>query len=94
MSNKQSSKKDFSNCFLDLQRAAIAFYLNPRGKTHQVFLKHAQKILRKIKGVKARKLSTKILQIEREIAFLPKDNIKVRNLADKMLTFGLLSKGY
>lgn len=92
MSDKQNLKEKFNNCFLDLQRAATSFYLNPKGKTHQVFLQHARKILGEMKSIRARKFSTKILEIEKEAACLPKSKSKTKDLADKMLTLGLLLK--
>ena len=92
MSNKQDLKQDFNNCFLDLQRSAVAFYLNPKGKTHQIFLRHAQKILKGIKNKKAKEFSLKISHIEKEAAYPLKNKKKRINLADKILTLGCLLK--
>lgn len=92
MSDKQDLKEKYNNCFLDLHRSAVSFYFNPRGKTHQIFLKHARKTLEKMKSVKARHFSKRIFQIEKITTRSPKDRTKVKNLADKMLTLGLLLK--
>lgn len=94
MSGKQNLKEGFSlnNCFLDLQRAAVSFYFNPKGKTHQIFLKHARKILEEMKSIKARKFSDRIFQIEKATTHSSKNRVEARNLADKMLTLGLLLK--
>lgn len=92
MSDKRLLKEKFNNCFLDLQRSAVAFYLNPEGKTHQVFLKHARGILAKIKERKAREFSARIAQIEKEVIHPPQDKNKRINLADKILTLGCLLK--
>lgn len=83
-----SDKKDLQNCFLDLQRAAVSFYLHPEGKTWRIFLNHAYKILQEKKGLEKfvkqlRKIERKIVQAKR------KDMI---NLADEILTLGILLK--
>lgn len=73
-----------NNCFLDLQRAATALYLNPQGKTHLVFLEHAQKIVDK-------DLSARISKLRKEAS----DALTSKEaalLADKILTLGLLAK--
>jgi len=78
------------NCFMDLQRAATSFYLNPRGNTHKVFLSHAKKILNDLKNKKADSVLLKISQLEKEISVFGKDESQIRNLADKILTTGIL----
>lgn len=78
--------------FLDLQRAAVSFYLNPKGKTHCVFLDHAQKVLGSMESIKAKKFSQRILQIEKEMNRLPMRKNKVRTLADEILTLGIILK--
>jgi hypothetical protein len=92
MSNRQSLKEKFNNCFLDLQRSAVSFYLNPNGKTHQVFLKHARKSLAEIKNKKAREFSARIFQMEKKTAHHPRDKKRRINLADEILTLGCLLK--
>lgn len=73
-----------NNCFLDLQRAASALYLNPLGKTHLVFLKHAQKIAGK-------DLSVVISKLE-ERASHGIDSKEAARLADEILTLGIMQK--
>lgn len=80
------------NCFMDLQRAAVSFYLNPRGKNHKIFLTHAKKILDGLKNKKADTFFLKISQLEKEISVFGKDESQIRNLADKILTTGILFK--
>ncbi|MCJ7793269.1 MAG: hypothetical protein MUP45_04870 [Candidatus Marinimicrobia bacterium] len=92
MSNKQKAKEKIKNCCSDLQRSAIAFYLNPKGKTHQIFLKHAKEILAGIKSQKAREFSIRISQMETETTHFPKNKKERINLADKILTLGCLLK--
>jgi len=92
MSDKQNLKEKFNNCFLDLQRSAVSFYFNPEGKTHQVFLKHARKILEKTKDKKAREFSARIFEIEKKTLHPPQDKNKRINLADEILTLGCLLK--
>ena len=87
-----SAKRIWCHCFLDLQRAAISFYLNPKGKTHQVFLAHARQILENSNTKKARKLLKKLSQIEREVAHPPQSKKETQDLADKILTLGILIK--
>lgn len=79
---------DRQNCSLDLQRAATAFYLHPQGKTWQIFLNHALKILQREKRLerfarKLGKIKKQAVQAERNQAI---------NLADEMLTLGVLLK--
>lgn len=83
-----SKQKDLQNCFLDLQRAATAYYLNPQGKTYAIFLNHAYKILQKKK--KLAKFARQIKSLERKSARAAKEEFL--NLADEMLTLGLLLK--
>lgn len=87
MSNKKL-ETDLQNCFLDLKRAATSFYLNPKGKTWQVFLDHALKILQEKK--KFQKFTTKIAEIKEKANCA--DEKQVKNLADEMLTWGILIK--
>jgi len=92
MSDKQNLREKFNNCFLDLQRSAVSFYLNPEGKTHQVFLKHARRTLARIRNKKAREFSARISQIEKQTAHPSQDKNKRTNLADKILTLGCMLK--
>lgn len=73
-----------NDCFLDLQRAATALYQNPQGKTHLVFLEHAQKIADK-------EVSTAISKL-REAASRPLSVEDAAMLADKILTVGSMLK--
>ncbi len=84
-----SNKILLNNCALDLQRAAQWYYLNPKGKTHQIFLKHARKILSQGCFPQKEKILKELLKIEKELTICPKRNI---NLADKILTLGCLLK--
>jgi hypothetical protein len=79
----------FNNCALDLQRAAQWYYLNPKGKTHLIFIEHARGILAKCKTPRAIKTIEKIREIEEEISKSSARNIY---LADKILTIGCLLK--
>jgi len=83
-------KKNFLNCFMDLQRAAISFYQNPQGKTHLIFLNHAQGILEKIKDEKARHFVAIISQLKDKTSH-PSEKQK-KYLADEILTAGILLK--
>lgn len=83
-----SDKKDLQNCFLDLQRAAVNLYLNPEGKTWRIFLNHAEKIL--IGKKKLIKFAKQLRKIEKMAVQANKK--EVINLADKMLTLGILIK--
>jgi len=78
------NNKKSQSLFLDLKRGATAFYLNPKGKTYLVFLNHALKIVEK-KGLKR-----KIERIKRRAARAKAQ--EVTNLADEMLTLGILIK--
>jgi len=73
-----------NNCFLDLQRAATALYLNPSGKTHLVFLAHAQKIADK-------EVSTTVAKLQ-EVASRSLSVEDAALLADKILTVGIMQK--
>lgn len=84
-----SSKRDLQNCFLDLQRAAVSFYLNPKGESYWIFLNHAYKILKEKK--RSAKFTKQIKTLMKRSAQAKKED--VINLADEMLTLGLLLKG-
>jgi len=75
-----------NDCFLDLKRAATALYLNPRGKTHLVFLDHARKIA-------TGDLAARITNLRKKASrtLTPEE---AKKLADKILTLGLLVRGY
>jgi len=90
MSGKEL-KINLLNCYSDLQRAAIAFYLNPRGNNHQVFLSHACQILKKVSGRKAKVFGKLIALLAKKVDLAP-ENQKI-NFADKILTTGILIKG-
>jgi penicillin-binding protein-related factor A (putative recombinase) len=92
MLDKKQLKEKLNHCSLDLQRSAVAFYLQPKGELHQVFLQHAQKILREIKSQKATEFSEKISQLEKETKRPLKNKREKVNLADKILTLGCLLK--
>lgn len=91
MSDK-ALKRALMNCFLDLQRAAVAFYQAPNGSTHQIFLHHSLKILDGIENKKIKKIATKVRQFAQKTASAPTSKNEVKNLADKILTLGLLLK--
>ncbi len=92
MSDKKLLKEKLNNCFLDLQRSAVSFYLNPDGETHQIFLQHAQKILREIKDKKSQGFSVRISQLVKETSHLPQNKSERIKVADKILTLGCLVK--
>jgi len=84
------NKSLLNNCALDLQRAAYWYYLNPKGKTHFVFIEHALGVLEKLKTHSgAKKTLEKIREIKKELLNCSGANIY---LADKILTVGLLLK--
>ncbi len=79
-------------CYLDLRRAAVSFYKAPDGHAHQEMIAHALKTLNDFKG-------KKLGNFKKEISYLKKvtsrNNYSDReriNLADKILTTGLLLK--
>lgn len=74
-----------NDCFLDLQRAAAALYLNPSGRTHLVFLKHAQKIA-------DGDLSDAISKLQKNASSTLAAEETAR-VADEILTLGIMSKG-
>jgi len=79
-----------NNCALDLQRAAYWYYLNPKGKTHFIFIEHALAVLEKMKNIsRVRKMLEKIKEIKKELLTSYEANIY---LADKILTTGCLLK--
>lgn len=67
---------------MDLQRAAVAFWYKPEGKTSRIFLRHAR--------LTAGKFSRQILALEKQISRPPTDRQAIANLADKILTLGCL----
>ncbi len=77
-------KKSLNNCAMDLQRAAVAFWFKPEGKTSRIFLRHAR--------LTAGKFSRRILQLEKRVAEPPTSRQATINLADKILTLGCLLK--
>jgi len=81
-----SNHKDLQNCFLDLKRAATSFYLNPKGKSWQIFLDHARQILEEKKDFGD--YITKLKDIKEKAVNVKKREIV--NLADKMLTHGII----
>jgi len=83
-----SDKKDLQNCFLDLQRASVSFYLNPKGKSYWIFLNHAYKILKEKE--RTAKFAKQIKTIMERSTQAKKED--VINLSDEMLTLGLLLK--
>jgi hypothetical protein len=85
-----SKKAILNNCALDLQRAAYWYYLNPKGKTHFIFIKHALGLLEKLKTTpRIKKSLEKIKEIKKELSNCSESNIY---LADKILTIGCLLK--
>lgn len=83
-------KKSFLNCYSDLQRAATAYLLNPKGSSHLVFLAHSRKILEKISRKQTKYFGSLINSLERQ-APLVKEDQKIY-FADKILTTGILIK--
>jgi len=85
-----SEKTLLNNCALDLQRAAYWYYLNPKGKTHFIFIQHALMVLEKLKNNSSAKAALeKIKEIKKELLTFRRANIY---LADKILTTGCLLK--
>ena len=79
------SKRDvvLYNLYLDLKRAATFYYLDPKGASHKVFLKHAQKIAKELD----RKVSVKVNHLFEVISGGNKGRVKI---ADEILTTGII----
>lgn len=75
------------NCFMDFYRAAVWFYKNPKGSTHWLFFQHGRKLLKQLGD---RRLIEKVGKIAQELKITKKKDI---NLADRILTFGIMLKG-
>lgn len=73
------------NLYLDLKRSATFYYLDPRGASYKVFLKHAQKIAKEL----GRKVSDKINRLFDVISDGNKGRTKI---ADEILTTGVILK--
>lgn len=71
------------NLYLDLKRAATFYYLDPKGTSHKVFLKHAQKIAKELD----RKVSVKVNHLFEVISGGNKERVKI---ADEILTTGII----
>ncbi len=84
--DKVATQKALYNCWTDLQRAAMSFYLNPSGKNHLVFLDHGQKIL---SDLKANSFLRKLSDIKEKITTSTFAPVKI---ADEILTLGILIK--
>lgn len=83
-------RKNLLNCYSDLQRAATAYLLNPKGNNHLIFLAHSQTILEKIGRKKAKHFGSLINALERQAPLVKED--KKIYFADKILTTGILIK--
>ena len=88
--SEEERQKNYYNCFLDLRRSAVAFYLNPGGSTHRIFLTHAKKILSGINSDKAKKFMEMISSLEDKFSNITMEKTEKVNLADKILTTGIL----
>lgn len=86
------NKEAFLNCFADLQRAATAFYRQPQGQTHQVFLKHALKILAPFKDQKTQGRIKELILLKEKTALPVNNRQEAIRLADKILTLGCVLK--
>ncbi len=89
MSNK---KFKLYSCFLDLKRAAIFFYKNPKGNTHKVFLNNALEILSEIKNKNIEKYKKEILQHKINTSKNNLSDQEKMRIADDILTTGILLK--
>lgn len=87
MSNK-TSKADLQNCSMDLKRVATSFYVNPKGKTWQVFLDHALRVLGEKRQYE--KYATEVENLKKKAICAGKDEIK--KIADEILTCGILMR--
>lgn len=77
-------------CFLDLKRAAIYFYKNPKGKTYKVFLANALESLNTIPDKKLNKFKKEVINLQKLTSnqkFSKKERL---NVADDILTTGIL----
>ena len=79
--------------YSDLCRAATSFYLNPYGKTHQIFLRHALNLLQKenkgIDNVFIKKLEDLLVKTNRTNMT---NTSNPSYLADSIFTLGMLLK--
>lgn len=76
------------NLYLDLKRAATFYYLDPKGASHKVFLKHAQKIAKELD----RKVSVKVNHLFEVISGGNGGNKERVKIADEILTTGIILK--
>lgn len=73
---------------MDLQRAAVNLYKDPKGDVWKRFLEHALETLRLLeKDAMSRKIYNQLLIEDTNVEFQ-----KSRRVADKLLTFGLMLK--
>lgn len=86
-----SEKDKLLNAFMDLNRAAKLYLLDPKGLLHKIFLSHALEILEEVEDKRSQELRRKLLEIKKNLkAGLRKE--KRLRLADDILTIGLLLK--
>ncbi|OGM19879.1 hypothetical protein A2686_01395 [Candidatus Woesebacteria bacterium RIFCSPHIGHO2_01_FULL_38_10] len=84
-----SEKDKLLNCYQDLQRVAVSYYSNPRGRVHFLFLSHALEILRELKDTRSKGLIKKVKEINNDLKKGTKSKLK---LVVEILTTGILLK--
>lgn len=87
-----SKKERLLACYSDLQKSAVAYYLNPKGKTHQIFFHHAEQTLKRLSDKKIKWFLKEIQKIKKKMV---SDQESVQNplyLSDDLLTLGILLK--
>lgn len=87
-----SDKQLILHCYSDLFRSANAYYLNPKGTVHLVFLKHARKVLQSMKSNTTVFWLSKLEKIRNSIKDDVCDKENVAKRADEILTLGILLK--
>ena len=68
---------------MDLQRAAVSLYKNPRGKTYEVFVDHAISLLYKA-GAKQQEISKLVEGV------LADPKLGSKRKSDKLLTYSMM----
>ncbi len=90
--SKLNKTTKLNNCYLDLDRAATYFCLDSEGNTHTIFLAHALKILNEVKDKKLNKFKKEISELKKITSKNGFSKEEKMNIADNILTTGILLK--
>ena len=80
------------SCYSDLCKAATSFYLNPKGTTQLMFIRHAKELLKKSPEYSFHKFIVQLEQIEKEVERSDSSGKDLPYTADKIHTLGTLIK--